>query len=177
MSDAPSGAGARGRGDAAAARVAPGDVVIRRATRDEADAVAAVVRSAFQSVADSIGIDIPPLHESAADVLVTFDAGDVTLVAVLPESGELVGTVRGETMEHDSVMVRRLGVTPGHRGAGIARALMLALEHAYPDALRFELFTGAMAAGPIALYESLGYAMMQPREAGDVPLVWLEKCR
>jgi hypothetical protein len=34
-----------------------------------------------------------------------------------------------------------------------------------------------MAAGPIALYESLGYAMMQPREAGDVPLVWLEKCR
>jgi len=54
---------------------------------------------------------------------------------------------------------------------------MVALEEAYPDATRFELFTGEMAKGPIALYESLGYRLIEPREDMGFPLVWFEKCR
>jgi len=54
---------------------------------------------------------------------------------------------------------------------------MRALEDSYPDAQRFELFTGAMATGPIALYESLGYKLIEPREDMGFPLVWFEKCR
>jgi len=75
------------------------------------------------------------------------------------------------------VMVRRLAVLPDVRGRGIARALMCALEEAYPRAERFELFTGAMAEGPIALYTSLGYHLIEPREDMGFPLVWFEKCR
>jgi len=169
MSDAPGSAN-----DSAGAKGA-GVVRIRRALREEAEAVASVVRAAFQTVADEIGIDIPPAHESAADVLATFDAGDVTLVAEAL-GGALVGTVRSEAMDDGSIMVRRLGVLPAWRGRGVARALMLALESEYPGTSRFELFTGAMAVGPLALYESLGYRFMEPRDTGGFPIVYLEKC-
>ena len=89
----------------------------------------------------------------------------------------LVGTVRGETMEGDSVMVRRLAVLPQVRRSGIARALMSALEESYPDARRFELFTGAGLEGAVHLYESLGYTLMEPRKITDFPLIYMEKCR
>jgi len=150
-------------------------VLVRRADLSEAEMIAAIVRAAFTTVAEEIGIDIPPLHETAEDVRATFAAGDVTLVAVI--DGIAVGTVRGETLPNGDIMVRRLAVLPTHRSHGIARQLMLALEDAYPDVNRLELFTGAMASGPLSLYESLGYTLMAPEGDVGVPLVYLEKCR
>lgn len=150
-------------------------VTVRLAARDESEAVASVIRDGFATVAAAIGRDIPPLHESAADVEATFDAGDAVLLAEM--DGRVVGTVRAETLPGGGIMVRRLAVLPDARGRGIARSLMRALEDAYPEAERFELFTGAMAAGPIALYESLGYRLIEPREDMGFPLVWFEKCR
>jgi GNAT superfamily N-acetyltransferase len=150
--------------------------IVRKATREESAAIAEIIRVAFQSVADAIGMDIPPLHESPADVLATHDAGDIVLVA--EADGRLVGTVRGETLEDDSViMVRRLAVLPEARGAGIARKLMGALEAAYPEAGSFELFTGDGAVGAVRLYESLGYHLTEPRYVMDFPLIYMEKCR
>ena len=149
--------------------------IIRRATRGESPEIAGVIREGFQTVADAIGRDIPPLHETAADVDETFDAGEIVLVA--ETDGHIVGTVRAESLDGGGVMVRRLAVLPEARGRGVARSLMCALEDAYPDATRFELFTGAMAEGPIALYQSLGYKLIEPREDMGFPLVWFEKCR
>lgn len=149
--------------------------LIRLADPSEAETIAGVIRVAFATIAEAIGIDIPPLHEMAADVLATFSAGDAVIVAEV--DGVIVGTVRGETMEGGDVMVRRLAVLPAFRGAGIARRMMRALEDAYPQVARFELFTGAEAAGPLALYESLGYRLMEPRETMGFPLVYLEKRR
>ena len=154
----------------------PDGVIVRCATETEAEAIAGVIRSAFATVAESLGVDIPPMHETAADVLGTFAAGDAILVAETDRV--IVGTVRGETLDGDRVMVRRLAVLPEHRGAGIARSLMCALEDAYPQAARFELFTGALASGPLALYESLGYVLFDEREAAPgLTLVSLEKKR
>jgi predicted N-acetyltransferase YhbS len=148
-------------------------VTVRPARREEAAALADVIRRAFVTEELVYG-DIPPLHETAADVEMTFDAGEAVLVADL--DGRIVGTVRAECISGGGVMVRRLAVLPDARGRGIARTLMRALEDAYPDAERFELFTGAMAQGPIALYESLGYQLIEPREDMGFPLVWFEKC-
>lgn len=150
-------------------------VTIRSADRVEAEAIAAVIRDSFATVAEEIGFDIPPLHESAADVLETFSAGDAVLVADV--GGVIVGTVRGETMASGDVMVRRLAVLPANRGTGLARTLMQALEDSYPHVRRFELFTGSMAHGPLALYESLGYRLMEARRIEGFELVYLEKCR
>ena len=149
-------------------------VTIRRATRDEAEQVAATVRRAFVTEAKLYGADVPPLHESAADVLDTFDSGDVTLVAVAKSS--IVGTVRAETLASGAVMVRRLGVDAAWRGRGIARALMLDLEAAYADAPRIELFTGSLSTDALGLYESLGYRHVRTETiAPGVDLVYMEK--
>lgn len=146
---------------------------IRVATRGEAEILAAVVRSAFATEALVYG-DIPPLHETAADVEATFDAGDVALAADL--DGACVGTVRGETMPDGTLMVRRLAVLPDARGLGIGRALLRALESAYPDSTRFELFTGELSGAALSLYESVGYGRTGTTEvAPGVELVTLEK--
>jgi ribosomal protein S18 acetylase RimI-like enzyme len=146
---------------------------IRRAQRHESADLAAVIRDAFQTEADVYG-DIPPMHETAADLEVTFDAGEVTLAADL--DGRTVGTVRGETMPDGTIMVRRLAVLPEARGRGIARALLVALEAEYPRAPRFELFTGDRNHAALGLYESLGYARIGTSEiAPGVELVTLAK--
>ena len=95
------------------------DVAIRTARREEAEAIARVIRAAFATVAEKFG-DIPPLHERADDILATMDAGDVVLAAV--DGDDVVGTVRGETMPDGSIMIRRLAVLPAYRRSGVARA-------------------------------------------------------
>ena len=149
------------------------DVAIRTARREEAEAIARVIRAAFATVAEKFG-DIPPLHERADDILATMDAGDVVLAAV--DGDDVVGTVRGETMADGAIMIRRLAVLPAYRRSGVARALMAELEHVYPDAERFELFTGNEAFEPLRLYESLGYRYIDRSDAKHPFLVFLEKC-
>jgi ribosomal protein S18 acetylase RimI-like enzyme len=147
--------------------------VVRRASRDEAEKIAAIVRGAFLTEASVYG-DIPPLHETAADIEATFDSGDVTLVADMGD--RTVGTVRGETMADGTLMVRRLAVLPEARRLGMGRALLSELETAYPHANRFELFTGVSSDAALGLYESLGYVRTGSREvAPGVELVTLEK--
>jgi ribosomal protein S18 acetylase RimI-like enzyme len=97
-----------------------------------------------------------------------------------PDSGadSIVGTVRGIPRADGTVDVGRLAVDDGWEGRGIGTALMVALEAAYPDAPRFELFTGRDAQGPIFLYTRLGYTITGDRElAPGVHLIWMEKCR
>ena len=157
----------------AEAEDASGASSIRRASREEAELLAAVIREAFVTEAEVYG-DIPPLHETAADLEATFDAGDVTLAADLGD--RVVGTVRGETMPDGAVVVRRLAVLPETRRRGLARSLIAELEAAYPHAPRFELFTGNLNRAALGLYESLGYVRTGSREVGaGIELVTLEK--
>jgi len=150
-------------------------VVIRLARREEAAALAEVIRKAFVTEQLVYG-DIPPLHETAADLEATFDAGEITLAAEL--DGALVGTVRGETIADGSVVVRRLAVLVEARGNGVARQLMTALEAAYPDAQRFELFTGALNHAALGLYEAVGYTQSGTDVVGaGITVVVLEKLR
>ena len=72
----------------------------------------------------------------------------------------------------------RLAVEDGLESSGIGTSLMTALEDAFPDAERFELFTGALAERPLRLYDRLGYSIYERREvASGLELVWLEKRR
>lgn len=151
------------------------DIIVRRARREEASALAAVIRDAFVTEQLVYG-DIPPLHETAADLEASFDAGEITLAAEL--DGTLVGTVRGETIADGSVVVRRLAVLVEVRGLGVARRLMAELESAYPNAPRFELFTGELNRAALGLYEAIGYRRSGTDIVGDgITVVILEKLR
>jgi GNAT superfamily N-acetyltransferase len=146
---------------------------VREALPGEVGPAVDVQHRAFRRVALELGFDpemLPPVRETADEVR-----------ALLAErSGRILvaGTVRGVPGESGTVEVGRLAVEDGWESRGIGKALMAGLEELFPEAERFELFTGSEARGPIHLYESLGYRVMRDEEVmTGIRLVWLEKCR
>lgn len=149
-------------------------LVIREAVPGDAETIARVTRDAFASqCALYADPDLPPMSDSGETVLEVMRRGATVLVAEV--DGAVVGSVRGELTD-STCSVGRLVVDPGHQGRGIGRALALAVEAAFPDAKRFEIFTGHRSAGPLHLYESLGYARESERVVHDrLTLVFLAK--
>ncbi|MDY0186578.1 MAG: GNAT family N-acetyltransferase [Syntrophus sp. (in: bacteria)] len=75
-------------------------------------------------------------------------------------------------------LIGRLIVHPHYQGKGIGTALMKSLEKAFPEADRFELFTGNKSMNNIRLYERLGYEAYREEDLSlDVRLVFMEKRR
>lgn len=132
-------------------------VQVRVARDDDAQQIATLVRTAFQSQCRLYADDsLPPLSETRESVIEAMGQG-VTLVA--EQDGRIVGSVRGtrEPGDPHTIAVGRLVVEPESQGAGVGRTLAVAIERHFPDAERFEIFTGHRSVGPLHLYESLGY--------------------
>lgn len=146
------------------------------ARRDQLTEVLGVQRRAFGRVAAGLGIDpqlLPPIRETLDELEGLFDRGVHFFVATSGD-GRVIGGVRG-TVVNGCVEIGRLVVDDGWQRKGVASALMDALESAFPDVVRFELFTGAEATVPLALYAKRGYAETRREDLGHVELVWLEK--
>lgn len=90
---------------------------------------------------------LPPTGDHFVAVVDGVAVGVVVLVGVRPGLDE----------------VKRLYVEPGQRGRGVARSLMHALEHRAnargTDLVRLE--TGTRQPEAMALYESLGYSLIE----------------
>ena len=161
--------------DMNASRTAP---EIVRASQDQLVEVLRVQHAGFLRVARMF--DIPPdrlsaLTEDLEDLQALMDGGFAFLLARLDD--RVVGTVRAELRDDGVVEVGRLAVEDGYERRGIAMALMLLIEDVWPRARRVELFTGALATVPLALYAKLGYELFeQPGEVRE-GLVWLAKQR
>ena len=149
-------------------------ITIADASPGDAPEILAVQRLAFAPAAVRYDIpDLPPLVESVEEVERAI-AGSVVLKA-LDETGRLVGSVRGEDRDGD-VYVGRLVVHPEAQRRGTATALMLALEDRFPDARRFELFTGNFNEPGMGLYLKLGYAETRRERVTDLlEAVYLDK--
>jgi ribosomal protein S18 acetylase RimI-like enzyme len=153
-------------------------LMARAAQRSELPAVLRVQHQAFERVSLQLGIapeGLPPLGETLGDLEALMDAGARFFVATAGE--KVVGTVRAVLRLDGVVEIGRLGIADGYERRGIASALMRCLEDSYPDVARFELFTGADAAAPLALYTRRGYAEFEREGVGRVVLVWLAKDR
>jgi len=151
---------------------------IVRASRDDLGEVLRVQHAAFLRVARMFDIPLDrlaALTEDLGDLRTLMDGGFVFLLARV--DGRAVGTVRAELRDDGTVEVGRLAVEDGFERRGIATALMLSIEDVWPQARRVELFTGALATVPLALYAKLGYRLFeQPGEVRE-GLVWLAKQR
>lgn len=148
---------------------------LRIQTADRADApeILAVCHAAFASEAERYDDwSLPPLHETVVDLEAAF-ATHLILKAV--EASLIVGSVRGE-LRQGTCHIARLVVDPAHQGRGIGEALARAIENRFPDATRFEIFTGHRSTAALRLYDKLGYRRFREESLHErLTLVYLAK--
>ena len=148
-------------------------IEIVRAERFDAAEILALQKIAYQSEA-RLNDDgtIPPLTQTLAEIEAEF-----TLKRFLKALRErrIVGSVRA-ALESGTCRIGRLIVHPDDQGKGIGSRLLAGIERAFPEARRFEVFTGTRSTANIGFYEKRGYracgeAVLTPK----VRIVFLEK--
>lgn len=147
---------------------------IREARREELAEILAVQRLAFYDQACIYGnFSIRPLSVVLADIESGWEAQRY-LVGI--EGGRIVASARGRK-EGGTCHVGNVIVRPDRQGLGLGKAILGALEDSFPDAERFELFTGALSSSNIAFYSKAGYIIFRRESAaGNEPeLVFMEK--
>ncbi len=145
---------------------------ISRATAADAEAVHALRMVVFARVAEDYADPaLPPLAEGLHDARAEFET-HVVFKAV--EGGRIVGAVRA-SIEGDTVLIARLVVDPDSEGREIGTALAQAAEDAFPEARRFELFTGDRSHPSLAIWRKLGYREDRREPIGHYELVYLSK--
>lgn len=130
-------------------------------------------RAAYQSEAERYGdFSIPPLLQTEPELV-----DEIRAVLVLKAVSErrIVGSVRGS--KHGStVSIGRLIVQPEMQGRGVGTKLMTAIETSFPNAGRFELFTGHLSESNLRLYRHLGYTECRRQIVSEkLTLVFMEK--
>jgi ribosomal protein S18 acetylase RimI-like enzyme len=151
------------------------NVIIEKATIDDAQEILALQKFAYQTEANLYGgYPIPPLVESLDDLKKNFES-HIFLKAMV--EGKIVGSVR--VLEKDGTChVARLMVHPDWQNRGIGAKLLREVERVLPACRRFELFTGTKSEKNIRLYEKAGYRAFKVEKPTDnVELVFLEKAR
>jgi GNAT superfamily N-acetyltransferase len=153
----------------------PPAIRVARVAAEDAAALLDLQKRAYESEARRYDDwSLPPLTqtlESLREELAT----SVALEAVA--AGQLAGSVRASERD-GTVHVGRLVVAPEHRNRGIGTRLMRAIESAFPDAARFELFTGSRSEDNLRLYQRLGYRLFREQVVSPrLTLVYLEKRR
>ncbi|MDX1419670.1 MAG: GNAT family N-acetyltransferase [Rubricoccaceae bacterium] len=156
-------------------RAAEPPVPIRRATRADADAIAAVLAEAFQA--------FEPRYTPAAFRATTpspevvrarFDEGPVWVA----EADRVIGTVAAVHRPR-GVYIRSMAVRPDARGRGLGTRLLRAVEEdaARHACDRLYLSTTPFLDAAIALYERAGYRRTDapPHDLLGTPLVTMEK--
>jgi len=146
---------------------------ILEATAADAEEILSLQKLAYLGEAELYDdFNIPPLVQTLNEIRAEF-ARRIFLKAV--GEGRIIGSVQGFRIA-GTCFVGRLMVHHNLQGKGIGTRLMAAIEAAFPDAERFELFTGHKSCANIRLYERLGYRTIRTEKVNTVlSLVFMEK--
>ncbi len=146
---------------------------ISQAAIGDAEAIFELQQRAYQTEAAIYDdFSIPPLVETLDELQDQF-RGKLFLKAV--EDGRIVGSVRAY-QKNETCFIERLIVYPEYRQRGIGSALLRQIEAMYPNAARFELFTGDKSEDNIRLYLRHGYRPFRQTPVSDkLTMVFLEK--
>ena len=146
--------------------------IIQAEAKDAAD-ILALQKVAYQGEA-KLNNDwtIPPLTQTLPEIEAEFET-KIFLKAV--NGDKIIGSVRA-FLDSGTCHIGRLIVFPEYQGKGIGTRMMEKIEAAFPNAKRFELFTGTKSAHNIRLYKRLGYRECREMDLSPkVRLVFLEK--
>jgi ribosomal protein S18 acetylase RimI-like enzyme len=150
-----------------------GNVIIKRATVEDAGEILALQKLAFTSEAKRYNdYAIAPLTQTLAEIRTDFKQY-VFLKA--SKNGVIIGSVKGQ-QEQESCYIGRLVVHPDFENQGIGTRLMQAIETEFKQAKRYELFTGHRSERNLYLYDKLGYKIIKSEPANDnLTIVYMEK--
>ena len=115
--------------------------------------------------------NIPPLTQSLAELECEFNHKYI-LKVVLNE--QIVGSGQVKLIE-STCHIGRMAVKNDFKGLGIGSKLLSALELAYPEANRVELFTGINSQANLKMYERRGYIRIKEETLGKTTVVFLGK--
>jgi predicted N-acetyltransferase YhbS len=150
-------------------------ISIVEATPDDAEEILDLQKAAYASEGRLYkDCTLPPLTQTLDKLREGFDR-QLFLKAV--EDGEIVGSVRAYVKE-GTCYVGRLIVRPDHQDGGIGTSLMEEIEARFPQAERFELFTGHRSDKHLHIYEKRGYHVFRREPVHEnLTLIYLEKRR
>jgi len=100
-------------------------LVLRRATADDAAAIARVIAASFEQYRGRLNPESGAFRETAGGIAADLAKGIAAIVA--ERNGEMIGCVLVEEQEGD-LYFGRLSVLPSARGQGLARQLVDAVE-------------------------------------------------
>ncbi|KPZ52648.1 MULTISPECIES: GNAT family N-acetyltransferase [Pseudoalteromonas] len=115
--------------------------------------------------------NIPPLTQSLAELECEFNNKCILKVVL---NGKIVGS--GQVKLNGSTShIGRMAIKGNYKGLGIGSKLLSALELAYPEADRVELFTGINSKANLNMYERRGYRRIKEETLGKTTVVFLDK--
>lgn len=149
------------------------EVCVDVATPADAKELLALQRLAYREEAERYGdFTIPPMRQTLEEMRADLTS-HLYLEAAL--DGRVVGAVRGRCDE-GTCYVGRLVVHPDWQGLGLGQRLLREIEARFPEARRYELFTGHASARDLHIYKKNGYREFKREpEHERLTLVYLEK--
>jgi GNAT superfamily N-acetyltransferase len=149
------------------------EIRISVAESGDLEQILALQKIAFLSEAALIDdYSIPPLHQDIADIRDEFRR---FLFLKAESGGQIVGSVRAGILDGTG-LIQKLVVHPEFQNRGIGSLLLLGIEQSFPDAVRFELFTGRESIQNHVFYTRRGYRAFREMKVSDkLMLVGFEK--
>ena len=150
-------------------------VIIKRASINDAEEILDLQKVAYVSEAEIYNdFTIPPLHQTISEILSEFN-NQAFLKATLED--RIVGAIRSY-LKSGTCYIGKLIVHPEHQNRGNGTRLLHGAERLFPDAERYELFTGMKSEKNLYLYGKNGYRIFRSeRVSEDLILVFLEKTK
>ena len=151
------------------------DIIPSESNVDEAAQILALQKSAYQIEAAIYNdFTIQPLRQTIEELREEYQKQTVLKVEI---DGEIVGSVRAFQKDR-TCFVGKLIVQPSFQNRGIGSALLLSVENLFPEAERFELYTGSKSEKNLYLYSKNGYKVFNQQPLTDsITLNYLEKKR
>jgi phosphoribosylanthranilate isomerase/GNAT superfamily N-acetyltransferase len=152
-----------------------GMVQIESAQRGDAEEILALQKLAYRSEAEQYqDFSIPPLTQTREQIESEF--GSLRFLRATAD-GHLIGSVRAE-LRDGTCHLGRLIVHPDWQNRGVGGRLLREAETLFPEADRFELFTGERSERNLHLYQKAGYREFKRQALNErITLVYLVKAR
>jgi len=149
-------------------------MIIQKANISDASEILKLQKLAYKSEAEIYNdFTIPPLTQTLEEVQNKFK-DHIFLKAV--EDGRIIGSVRANVLDSETVYIGRLIVHPDYQKQGIGTKLMDKIEACFDDFRRFELMTGHKSKKNISIYQKWGYKIFKKEKFSDnLYLIYMEK--